>query len=365
MNNKDEFVNLIGNRRIVLYGAGNLGKTISGILKKHGIRIVYFLDTNANNILPFGDVPIFTLESEPIEDKTNCAVIVSAFNRDFDFCKIKDNLLLHEYSHVFSFIDFYKYFYEDLGDYFWLTPNPQKLLVKEITEHVKSLFADEKSKINFELTVRARNEFNCELLPKPEPIREQYFSKDIPLHKASVFIDCGAFDGDTIDLIKEYLPTIQHIIAFEPDIQNYKKLSLKAQNIYINNFQSFISFPCGCWSVTKLLKFNSDLGEGSAVKENGQIFIQGIALDDAIINIRPDYIKMDIEGAEYDALLGSKNLIFKYQPDLAICVYHRPQDIINIISLIKGWNLNYQFYLRQYGFFGLDQVLYAIQEINK
>ena len=69
---------------------------------------------------------------------------------------------------------------------------------------------------------------------------------------------------------------------------------------------------------------------------------------------------MDIEGAELDALKGSEKFIHKYQPDMAICVYHKPEDILDIPLLINSYG-DYKFYLRQYAYYGMELVLYAIK----
>ena len=71
---------------------------------------------------------------------------------------------------------------------------------------------------------------------------------------------------------------------------------------------------------------------------------------------------MDIEGAEYKALLGAEKTIKKYKPKLAICIYHKPEDVWEIPWLIHQFNPNYKFYLRHYSLTSPETVLYAIDE---
>lgn len=73
---------------------------------------------------------------------------------------------------------------------------------------------------------------------------------------------------------------------------------------------------------------------------------------------------MDIEGAEYQALLGAEKLIKAYKPDLAICVYHSIIDFCTIPLLINSWNLGYKLYLRCHQKFNQEIVLYAISTDN-
>lgn len=63
----------------------------------------------------------------------------------------------------------------------------------------------------------------------------------------------------------------------------------------------------------------------------------------------PTFIKMDIEGAEQDALKGCENTIRKHHPKLAICIYHGYEDIWKIPSIIYEMNPDYKFYIRHNG----------------
>lgn len=71
---------------------------------------------------------------------------------------------------------------------------------------------------------------------------------------------------------------------------------------------------------------------------------------------------MDIEGAEYKALLGAEKTIKKYKPKLAICIYHKPEDVWEIPMLIHKINPNYRFYVRHYSLTTPETILYAIDE---
>lgn len=73
-----------------------------------------------------------------------------------------------------------------------------------------------------------------------------------------------------------------------------------------------------------------------------------------------DYIKMDIEGAEYKALLGAENIIKNSNTELAISLYHRQEDLIDIPILLKNFKPDYRFYLRLYSKFPMEMCLYAL-----
>lgn len=83
-------------------------------------------------------------------------------------------------------------------------------------------------------------------------------------------------------------------------------------------------------------------------------------LDDAGILEEPTFIKMDVEGAELSALKGAKKLIAKNHPKLAICLYHKPEDIYDIPIFIKQLDSSYKLYIRHYSNYITETVLYAI-----
>lgn len=77
-------------------------------------------------------------------------------------------------------------------------------------------------------------------------------------------------------------------------------------------------------------------------------------------NEKVTFIKMDIEGAELETLKGASRLIAEQKPKLAVCVYHKPEDIFTIPEYLRTLNPDYKFYLRYYTFAEWDTVLYAI-----
>ena len=76
------------------------------------------------------------------------------------------------------------------------------------------------------------------------------------------------------------------------------------------------------------------------------------------MNINATFIKMDIEGSELAALRGAEQLIRKNHPRLAVCIYHRSQDIVEIYQFLQQFE--YRFYLRQHAFSAEETVLYAV-----
>ncbi|MNC55831.1 hypothetical protein D3C75_1053850 [compost metagenome] len=85
-----------------------------------------------------------------------------------------------------------------------------------------------------------------------------------------------------------------------------------------------------------------------------------VSLDSVLNGQRASFIKMDIEGAEMEALQGAQNTIVKHRPRLAICIYHKPEDILEIPLYLKSLVPDYKFYIRHYSNYTIETVLYAI-----
>ncbi len=97
----------------------------------------------------------------------------------------------------------------------------------------------------------------------------------------------------------------------------------------------------------------------SHVDDEGEVFAQCVSLDEAIQDFAPTLVKMDVEGAEYDALVGSEQLVRRSLPDLALSAYHHPAHLWELALLIDSWQLGYEFYLRCHAHNTFDLVLYA------
>jgi len=195
-----------------------------------------------------------------------------------------------------------------------------------------------------------------------KPLEQQYFPEDIKMRKGyNVFIDCGAYLGDTVYYLSKHIGKIDTLVCFEPNLEFYKALTKYLNENYEKIAKNIISIPCGVYSEEKIVNFVNYLGEGSRIAfDRGNEEIMTVVLDRVLSGIIPTFIKMDIEGAELEALKGAKRIIKTYKPDLAICVYHDPIHLVEIPLYLKELVPEYKFYLRKYGEQALTElVLYA------
>ena len=108
-----------------------------------------------------------------------------------------------------------------------------------------------------------------------------------------------------------------------------------------------------------------DNGNASRVGDEGKYpnTVSTTSIDETVDKAgihKVDFIKMDIEGAELSALMGAKNTIKKFKPNLAICVYHKKDDLIEIPKYIKSINPGYDLYFNYYTDIGWEAVIYAV-----
>lgn len=191
-------------------------------------------------------------------------------------------------------------------------------------ECIVGFLADDESRMTYRKAIEYRYTHNMDEMPKYT--KNIYFPEDIiHLSEDEVFVDAGAFVGDTIR--KFYKLThgrYKKIIAFEPDTYNYQCLTkLKYRDVITKNM--------GLWDNVCELSFTNGGGCGSKVSEDAVDAIKVTRLDDVKTCRDATYIKMDIEGAESRALKGAENIIKNNHPKLAICLYHSDEDMIRIL----------------------------------
>ena len=217
---------------------------------------------------------------------------------------------------------------------------------EEIVRAYNSL-ADDNSRaifssvVNYKLTGRMKYLMSC------------YSTKDelyelMPAENIVKTVDAGAYNGDTAREAKTYFSNLSKIYAIEPDKRNFKKLvkySEAEQEIQV------IPINAAAWCDNGGgLFFGSGNRNSTAVatasyehREDEVLMVKIDGLTDEKI----DYIKYDVEGAEREALLGSHEVIARYNPTLLISLYHRSRDIFELINFVKEKYPDYSLFLRR------------------
>lgn len=196
-------------------------------------------------------------------------------------------------------------------------------------------FSDEDSKNAY------ANIINYKLTGKMQYLMDAFCDKDelygeLNADKIRSFIDAGAYNGDTVKEAIRYFPGLSEITAIEPDPKNYKKL---VRFIDDTTEPRIEAINAAVWHSVGDGEFLSSGNRNSSVSSTASYQHKDTAV--ALISIDslhtdPDYIKYDVEGAELEALVGSRDTINRARPDLLVSLYHRSRDIFEIPNYISG-----------------------------
>lgn len=211
-------------------------------------------------------------------------------------------------------------------------------------EQTYNLMADDISKKVFENEIKFKLSGRLEYLFNAFSEKDEAFENILKLGDNESYLDLGAYRGDTIqEFLDKTNGQYSSIIALEPDIKTFRKLK-----DYAKGFPNTRLFNMGIWSDDTDLTFNSSLGRGSSIKSNGTQKLAVTKVDTLYYAQKLTYLKMDVEGSEYEAITGAKNTLKRDRPKLNIAAYHRSEDIFRLPVLIHSINPEYKIYLRQH-----------------
>lgn len=307
-------------KKIILYGAGTCGKVIGEALLADGCDFFAFCDGSKERQSQEGSLlgkPVVSPEYV-IGNKEDCYVIICAQN---SYTEIVDILRKNDFdeTHIVRFFD--------------------------------GLMRDNSSKIE-----------------------TQYFVFPEYYKKGTALVDAGSYDGkDSLYFANWCKGEYSKIFAFEPDRLNYEMcrdnfVKWEMKNVELleaglsadgkdKKFASSDDTRYNNYLITEELEETIPLGVRG--KQNQISIVQTCKLDDMMKTDTVGFIKMDIEGAELEALKGAEETIIRDRPFLAISTYHRRGDLLVLMSYLNTIVPEYRFFLRHYGALASETVLYA------
>jgi FkbM family methyltransferase len=347
---------------VVLYGAGNLGRrTLTG-LRSAGVEPRAFVDSDpAIHGKTVDDLRVLS-PSDAVRDYRDAAVVMTVWSpsRVHVMDGIHHWLRDQGLSRIASFVPLYWRYATSFLPYHCLDLPHRLYDDGEAIRQAYELFDDDESKEQFRIQVSYLLS-TMDMFDIPRAGGTTYFPNDLfELGEDEVFVDCGAFDGDSLaSFLEATSGSFEAVVAFEPDpdawidLQSYVRAQSPAARNRIRLEQKALG------ATTGTVQFDGGGTPGSRISESGDLLVDRVALDDVLRHVAPTFIKMDIEGAEEAALLGAANAIRDHRPILAICVYHLQSDIHRIPNLIAGLTADYHLYLRRQGDAG-DLVCFAV-----
>lgn len=336
-----------GIRRVALYGAGKYGMAALKNIRKYipGLDVVCFLDDDKERHFFEGGI-------EGVEIR----LLQDAMKEKEPF-----HILITNYYVLSTLKKIEASGFDAQRALFWgelLIEDFPSDLTKQNRQDLKRVFdllEDYQSKEIFRCMAEARITKNVDLLARTCQAR-QYFPEDIfTFGSEEVFVDGGAYDGDTIrHFLDAANGAYRHIYAFEPDQKNFLKLSQNTRDEKITCYNG------GLWNETSEVGFMGNKGGSSQIEETGSGRIHVYRFDDLEIEYDATFIKMDIEGAELNALKGMEQTIRRCRPKLAVCIYHKFEDLWEIPLYIKELLPDCKLYIRNYTTYLDEIVLYAV-----
>ncbi|MDR3568518.1 MAG: FkbM family methyltransferase [Syntrophobacteraceae bacterium] len=349
---------------IVLFGAGGLGQITLRGLRKCGIEPVAFVDNNrALWDKAVAGVKVMSPESAAAAYGRKAAFVVTIWRAQggYRFSDLVKQLNALGCERILSFGYLFWKYAEAFLPYYAIDLPHKTLQQSESILDAFEIWGDEQSRLEFVSQVKWRLTLDFDCLGVPVD-QGQYFPDDLfALCDDEIFIDCGAFDGDTVvDFIDRRQSRFQKIVAFEPDPRNKDALNECIANMPPGIGQKIEVHPLGLGARREMAGFDAGGSAGSSLNESGETQIEIASLDEVMGTLKPTYIKMDIEGAEPDALTGSATIIRKYRPILAFSVYHQFDHLWKLPLLVRSFYDGYRFFLRAHGQEGWDLVCYAV-----
>jgi len=340
----------------ILYGAGSKGRETLNVLQKQGYEVRAFIDRARSD--EHAGVPILSPDDPAVLQfaAEGCTAIVTVFNPGVDPLPIHELLTEKGFCRVFGMVEARQFGL--VSDAFWLAALDQMTPPAQEADWLFNSLADDLSRQTLEEAIVLRKTGDVRQLRLPTPL-DQYVPAGVPIPRVNVrFVDGGAFDGDTILQLLNAGVRFEAVAAFEPDRLNYAALVQRTNNP-LGNIAATL-WPCGLDAIPRQVRFSASGLASSGIAEQGSEVIQTVAIDTALRGWRPSYIKLDIEGAEADALRGMSATLQTARPVVAVCVYHKPADLWQLPRLVADLLPDANLFLRSHAWNGFDLVLYAV-----
>lgn len=356
----------IGDRPLVLYGAGTMAKIVWAYCKEFGPPIACFCDSTKTGVYGPDRLPIVNMDILK-RDFSEATVVISSLVANGE---IHASLLQNGFAPE-RIVPYPTYDGSEIPDAGFYS-RPLTAILHEFEPYLEGhrwaydFYEDERSR---KLVLDRMRMYLLIQFMQPNTTCQEYYESDfVSLAENEVFVDGGGFDGDSaeafIGKMAEAGKNYSGIYTFEPSSTNYANAVQR-----LSRHPGVEVVQKGLWSSDSELKFfenNVNLYGSSFVHGSAEMThtVPVASLDsffkDKARSGLPTFIKMDIEGAEKEAILGAAGIIKSAKPKLAICAYHKPEDIYELPQTIMGIRDDYRFALRQHYAGPWQTILYAL-----
>lgn len=344
-------------RQAAIFGCGHLGGLALSGLVVAGWAVVALVDNNRSlQGCTVNGLPVLAPEEAVKRFNDKAVFVVAIYNGSTPRSQLAALGCRRIVPYPMLFWRFRKHMQEETR-----LELPQVIL--GATEQLNEAFRvlnDQKSRDEFAAQIFWRCSLDYSRLPPHDPPSDMYFPSDLVQFKQDeVFMDCGAFDGDSIcAFVQRTGQRYRQIIALEPDPRNRAALKRFADEKSIHDL-AILPFAMADYSGAGSFEAKGTVGSSLSANDTG-ISVECRRIDDLAGIGTPTFIKMDIEGSEPDALKGGRLTIRKARPILAACAYHKCEHLWQIPLLMRDILPEYQISLRRYAEECWETVYYAI-----
>ena len=316
---------------VFIYGMGDGALKIMKVFRKYGIPVAgFFASDEFVRGHTFEGHLVHTLSQ--IESLIDDFVIVLAFAAGYESLYKRINEIASRHTLIAPDVPVAG---DGLFTYDYCMKNAEKI------QAVYDMLADERSRQTYADVINFKISGKIEYLNRCTSPKEEIYGEIFSLSDRETFVDLGAYSGDTVsEFISACGGKYEHIYAFEPNPKNFRRLS--------KNFpdsEKITLFNAAAGSENGTAKITANEGRMSRSDGAGKsVEIPVLTVDEAVPG-QATIIKLDVEGAEREAILGAKKHIAGGAKILC-SLYHRNEDMFELPLLIKSIAPELRFYIR-------------------
>jgi FkbM family methyltransferase len=346
---------------LILYGAGELGKMAQQYFDRLSIPVQCVVDRKPEIYAEDKFWRSHVVSPEDIPEHTRKSSLLVVCVATSPYSEILNDLKNQGWEDVVSFYDVTEAYLGQIPiNNGWKIMDLRSYIAK--IEHILTRWQDDISHAHY-LQFIAWRALREEWIFEAAPVitDNRYFIPEVlaVLHDHEVFLDVGAHYGEVISrFVKEVKGKYGVIYALEPDKENFRALCVNLKEELLENGENIELGMKALGSVAGKAMFYSGLGYASKISASGKETVDVMRLDDLCISAT--FIKIHVEGAEFDVIRGGMETITRQRPVLVVTLYHNREGLSLLPRQIMTMLDNYAYYFRLHAWQGQGSVIYAI-----
>lgn len=340
-------------RCICVFGAGLGGNAVYTTYAELGIKIDFFCDNDTSKWGKtfWGGIECISLD-ELIKIKDNVLCVISVGTKAME--EIYVQLLQLGFREIMKHSES-QLFLELVNEKSDFSVQSEEIVEKmrEVFEFVSDELSQKVLYYRFKYLITERSKMNNINFGDIFSMDQYFLEKGKYLTVNEKIIDCGAYDGDTLEYLLKKInyQNFANYICYELNPETYVRLKKNIERYPETLKKRIITRPYGVAGRRTTVK----------VGENEEMEGQLDTLDSIEKQEGITFLKMDIEGFELESLEGATKLIKRDKPQCAICVYHKISDMWTIPIYLHKLLPEYRIIFRHHQYSYSETVCYALR----